>query len=75
MPGTPGGSWKVLAIGGYGPSGGNPFTPARNTTEVLNAKVADPSWHSQKPLQLGRSWPNTVLLPDRSMVTVGGATA
>jgi hypothetical protein len=72
MPGTPGGSWKVLAIGGYGPSGGNPFTPARNSTEVLNAKVADPSWHSQKPLQLGRSWPNTVLLPDRSMVTVGG---
>ena len=73
-PGTWRGSWKVTQIGGYG------FTldddqdvrPPTATSETLDVKNADEGWQMDSPLKIGRSYQNTVLLPDRSMVTVGG---
>ena len=39
---------------------------------MIDLDDASPSWSSFPALNLQRSYPNTVLLPDRSMVTVGG---
>ena len=72
-PGTPRGSWKVTMLGGIGgvdlPDGSR--LPSA-TTETIDLKHADAGWKLGSRLNLGRSYQNTVLLPDRSMVTVGG---
>lgn len=72
-PGTPRGSWSATMIGGIGglpdPDGSRLPTA---TTETINARRAGDGWKASSPLNLSRSYQNTVLLPDRSMVTVGG---
>ena len=74
QPGSPRGSWKVTQIGGYGYhlDEGEDVRPPTATTETIDVKHADEGWRMGSPMNLGRSYQNTVLLPDRSMVTVGG---
>jgi hypothetical protein len=72
-PGGPRGSWKVKMLGGIGgaslPDGSR--LPS-GTTETFDAQHPDEDWQADSPLKISRSYQNTVLLPDRSMVTVGG---
>ena len=67
LPEGPDGSTTVAAIGGR-PYGSQP--PAAG--EMIDLDDASPSWAAFPALNTPRSYPNTVLLPDRSMVTVGG---
>jgi len=73
VPGGPRGSWKVMMLGGIGgqdlPDGSR--LPSA-TTETLDVKHAGEGWKLGSSQNLGRSYQNTVLLPDQSMVTVGG---
>ena len=68
LPEGPSGSTQVAAIGGrpYGP------TVPLATNEMIDLDDASPSWTSFPALSVQRSYPNTLLLPDRSMVTIGG---
>lgn len=71
-PSGPRGSWEALQIGGYTtPYEG--FRPASRTAESIDASAPLPEWKAQQRLRVGRSYHNTVLLPDGEMVTVGGA--
>lgn len=72
-PGSPGGSWKVTQLGGYGTvPQTDGFSEASSDSETLDARKPGQGWNRGKALNLGRSYHNTVLLPDESMVTVGG---
>lgn len=72
-PGTPRGSWKVTMLGGFGGlDGPDGSRPPSSTTETIDLQHPGRGWKVGSPLNLGRSYQNTVLLPDRSMVTVGG---
>ena len=72
-PDGPRGSWKVKMLGGIGgtdlPDGSR--LPSA-TTEEIDLQHPERGWKLESPLNIGRSYQNTVLLPDRSMVTVGG---
>ncbi|MSO40641.1 MAG: DUF1929 domain-containing protein [Solirubrobacterales bacterium] len=62
-------------IGGYdplGPTEPDRTLPATPTTESIDAAAASPSWTPSPSLNVGRSHLNAVLLPDGSMVGVGG---
>jgi hypothetical protein len=72
LPAGSGGSSRVVQIGGH-PAGRVPATSAE-TAEVIDAAAKRPRWRPFAPLNLNRSNHNTVLLPDGSMVTVGGGT-
>ena len=80
---TPRGTNRYAQIGGFDgrpiANGGSydPVTktaPSVNTSEIFNAKDPEAGWKPWKPLVVNRSYQNTVLLPDLSMVTVGGGT-
>jgi hypothetical protein len=72
-PGSPDGSWKVTQLGGYGTiPEQDGFLRASMDSETLDARKPQRGWKKGKGLKLGRSFHNTVLLPDKSMVTVGG---
>jgi len=71
------GSTKVELIGGSNPHEHPPDPPtggqASGTTETYDESSPPTSpWQSAGPLNIGRGHLNTVLLPDSSMVTVGG---
>ena len=67
LPEGPAGSTKVAAIGG------RPYdTSPAGLQRADRRRLTSPSWSSFPDLHVPRSYPNTVLLPDRSMVTVGG---
>lgn len=74
-PDGPRGSWRVTEIGGFDPSrpapGGGRNFPATETAVTLDARTG--SWSTDASLRRRRSYHNTVLLPDGSMVAVGGA--
>jgi hypothetical protein len=70
VPGGPNGSWKVMQIDGV--LEGRDKTNAQRSTETIDAKRHHPRWRWSSDQNVSRSWPNTVLLPDGSMVTVGG---
>ena len=53
-----------------GGSTGEPTAMASNIAEIYNEGTD--SWRTVPPMNLGRGHHNTVLLPDASMVTVGG---
>jgi hypothetical protein len=77
LPSGPGqGSWRVTEIGGYDRNITNPDGEhlAINTTETLNAnpQLTAHNWRPGASMVLRRSYQNTVLLPDGSMVAVGG---
>jgi galactose oxidase-like protein len=73
-PGPAAGSWRVTQIGGFDPNvtdaqGTHPATPSTTSFDALNPTAG---WKSGPSLNLPRSYQNTVLLPDGSMVAVGG---
>jgi hypothetical protein len=74
VPGGPQGSYTAEQVGGYGaPDPANTsYYPATATTESIDASSPTPSWTDGPSLNVARSYANTVLLPDGSMVTVGG---
>jgi hypothetical protein len=77
LPGRAGrGPWRVEQIGGDRPVAGSPDAPARRTAEVLDMRDTGKRrrWRRAGSLNVGRSDHNTVLLPDASMVTVGGGS-
>jgi hypothetical protein len=72
-PGTPEGSWRVTQIGGYsGPPDADGTSAATATTETIDAREPTRGWQPDAALGVARSYHNTVLGPDGSLVTVGG---
>ena len=72
MPRGTAGSYDVLQVAGgadFGrPLDGRPL----KTTEQIDLGAQTPVWRPGPPLHVARAYPNTVLLPDRSLVVVGG---
>ena len=67
LPEGPEGSTTVAAIGG---SPWDELPPADN--EMLDLDDPEPSWSAFPPLHTQRWNANTLVLPDRSLVTIGG---
>jgi hypothetical protein len=65
LPGGPDGSTRVMEIGGI-----EDPAPATPDTEIFDEATS--SWSAGPSQHVGRAHANTVLLPDGSMVTVGG---
>ena len=68
LPAGPTGSSKIMAIGGTNFS----LDPSTNSTEVFDENNEGQGWQPAPSLNIGRGHANTVLLPDGSMVEVGG---
>ncbi len=74
-PGGPGGSDTVTTLGGFDTNlDPGPFSPATATSETIDAAETPPTWKADAPLNVARANANVVLLPDGSMVTVGGGS-
>ncbi len=72
-PGAPAGSWRVTEIGGYPEYRERPGRRAAGpSTETIDAPASGHGMEDRRVHDLRRSYQNTVLLPDRSMVAVGG---
>jgi hypothetical protein len=75
-PGPASGSWRITQIGGFDihVTDGDGNHPATATTATLDAlhPWSSGGWKSGPSLNLPRSYQNTVLLPNSSMVTLGG---
>ncbi len=67
LPGGPGGSTRIMLFGGQG--GG---TAAVNNTEVFDTANPGAGWVSKAPIPQARNDMNTVLLPDGTILGVGG---
>jgi hypothetical protein len=52
----------------------DPEPDAYRTTRVFDDRAPGKGWRSAPAQRRPRNWPNAVLLPDGSMVTVGGGT-
>ncbi|HTE63784.1 MAG TPA: galactose oxidase-like domain-containing protein, partial [Solirubrobacteraceae bacterium] len=77
LPGGPQGSTRVAQIGGFGWPGNGANTPAGRAeaspiTEIFDEAQPTAAPVSGPSLAQARAHHNTVLLPDGSMVTVGG---
>lgn len=73
LPGGVDGSTRIMQLGGSAPDFS--VNPPANADGVASTEVFDeksPSWTAGASMHVGRSHHNTVLLPDGSMVTVGG---
>jgi hypothetical protein len=68
LPAGPGGSTKIMALGGTDWT----ETPSTTTTEVYDEAQPGLGWQPAAPNLIGRGHGNTVLLPDGSMAEVGG---
>ena len=68
MPGGPGGSTQVMQLGGSTTT----TTASVASTETFDEASPALGWRAAPSMQVGRGHHNTVLLPDGSMVTVGG---
>jgi hypothetical protein len=71
LPGGRAGSTRVMQLGGSwvdSPAG----VASVKTTEVFDEANQGAGWHFTSSLNVGRGHANTVLLPDGSMVEVGG---
>lgn len=68
-PEGPAGSSTVLQIAGQ-PEGQDPHA----STERLDLDDPVPTWEPGPELNIRRSYPNTIVLPDRTLVTIGGAS-
>ncbi len=69
------GSWQVTEIGGYDGSNKDAEGNARAVTSTMTLDARHPwenGWEAGPSLKVPRSYQNTVLLPDGSMVAVGG---
>lgn len=75
LPRGPGGSDVITGIGGWanGPDDST-YDPSVATTETIDFAPDSgmPRWVQDAPLNVARANHNTVLLPDESMVTIGG---
>jgi Domain of unknown function (DUF1929)/Concanavalin A-like lectin/glucanases superfamily/Kelch motif len=60
------GSTKVLNFGGPSGFGGSA------TSEIGDFSAPTPTWHATGPMNTGRLWANSVLLPDGKVLAVGG---
>src|SRR5262249_33584126 len=60
---------KIMEIGGATSAG------ATNTAEILDLASSTPSWQYTAPMSFARLWANTVLLPDGSVLVIGGGTS
>ncbi len=71
LPLTPGGDFVVQLTGGRS---GGPQTnwPGTATSERIDLSAAKPAWHAMTPMPQARTNTNTVLLPDGTMLVVGG---
>lgn len=67
LPRGPKGSYEVLQLAGE-PYDKRPL----DTTERTDFRQEVPAWRAGPELHVRRSYPNTVLLPDRGLVVVGG---
>ena len=75
QPGGPGGSDAITTIGGFDRTiGSGPFYAGTTTSETIDARASAPRWSTDAPLNVGRANANAVLLPDGSMVVVGGGS-
>ena len=74
MPGGPGGSTRVMGLGGSSPATITSTTTdiAVPSTEVFDESATSTGWQPAPAMKVGRGHHNTVLLPDGSMATVGG---
>jgi hypothetical protein len=74
LPGGAGGSTKVMGLGGSAPPSITSTTTdiAVGTTEVFDEATSSAGFKPASSMNVGRGHLNTVLLPDGSMVTVGG---
>ena len=64
---------EVTQLGGWGNAEDEEhFHPATPTTTTIDADSPGDGWQEGPSMKLGRSFLNTVVLPDRSMVSVGG---
>jgi hypothetical protein len=75
VPGGPDGSHEVLQIGGSDKPAADAATPqtdALATTTTIAFDEGLGTWTADESMHVGRSHLNTVLLPDSSMVTIGG---
>jgi hypothetical protein len=68
VPGGPTGSTRVFVTGGHKSN----LQPAHASTETYDAANSSAGWRLQAPLPQGRSHMNLVLLPDGTMLGVGG---
>jgi hypothetical protein len=74
-PGGPAGSDTVTTLGGFDRNlDPGPFFPATASSETIDARATPATWKPGAPLNVARANANTVLLPDGSMVEVGGGS-
>ena len=75
LPGGPGGPSRLAVIGGAVPEG-TAVDQATDSVIVLDSEAPLSGWDSTgsviPPLSVGRNNENTVILPDGSLLTVGG---
>jgi hypothetical protein len=71
LPITPGGDFQIQLTGGRS---GGPQTSwgATTTSERIDMSSTTPAWQAKTPLPQARTNTNTVLLPDGTMLMVGG---
>ena len=74
MPGGPGGSTRVMQLGGSAPGTITSTTTDLSvpTTEIFDEANPRLGWRAAPSMQVGRGHHNTVLLPDGSMASIGG---
>jgi hypothetical protein len=72
LPGGPDGPARVLLVGGWDRTMTGPDHPATASTTAMTADPGAGTWDPQPPQSVGRAFANTVLLPDGTMVSVGG---
>jgi hypothetical protein len=73
-PGDPSGSDSFTTLGGFDRTlSPGPFYPATETSETIDLD-GSATWTADAPLNVGRANANLVLLPDGSMVEVGGGS-
>ncbi len=77
LPTRTGSSPEALILGGanFLAQGGGRTVPAYRSTLRFDIRKPGAGWQAAPDLRAPRNWPNTVLLPDGSMVVVGGGTA
>jgi len=77
VPSPTGASPEAMLVGGtdfLAPSRTGQDQPAYRTTLTFDERRSARGWRPSPSQHRPRNWPNTVLLPDGSMVTLGGGT-
>jgi hypothetical protein len=74
-PGSPAGSTRVTQIGGVDPgkkdSAG--YVPPRVSSQTIDVSKATDDWELRPPMSVARSHFNAVVLPDSTVVSIGGS--